>query len=78
MLRMKAAWGNLNRVRIGRWKVEPGGEANKPTPAEVVRWCVETLHGHFFHSPGFEVFYFDNHQSAVYFKLRWFHELYSL
>lgn len=67
MLFMKGEWGNLNRIRAGP---APPGKA-----FEAVRWLKENAKAPFFHSDGYECFYFKDRNDAIHFKLRWFDEL---
>lgn len=64
---MKKEWGNLNRVRLG-----PNAEFEGRSMKEVREWCEENLHEPYFHSDGYECFYFRSIKDAIFFKLRWY------
>lgn len=71
MLMQKAEWNEFHRVIIGRWK----GDYRKQK--EIEWWCNQSIHGRWFHSEGREVYYFEEFNSAILFKLRWYSELIS-
>lgn len=69
MLMQKAEWSDFYRIRIGRWK----NDYHKTK--EIEWWCNEQVKGRWFHSEGYEVYYFEDENSAIHFKLRWFSEI---
>ncbi len=69
MLMQKAEWEDFHRVKIGRWP------HNYHKAKEIEWWCNENVVRRWFHSDGYEVYYFENANSAMLFKLRWFSEL---
>ena len=69
MLMQKAEWSGFHRIRIGPWK--PVYTKAK----EVEWWCNENTYGRWFHSEANEVYYFEDENSAIHFKLRWFSEI---
>jgi hypothetical protein len=72
MLMQKTEWNEFHRVIIGKWNRDYHKEK------EIEWWCDKNIRNRWFHSEGFEVFYFEDFNSAVYFKLRWYSELIEL
>lgn len=71
MLMQKTEWNEFHRVIIGRHTRDYRKER------EIEWWCNQNIRCRWFNSEGREVFYFEDFNSAVYFKLRWYSELVS-
>lgn len=69
MLMQKAEWPEFHRVILGRWS------GNYHKTKEIEWWAKDNVVGRWFHSERHEVYYFEDENSAIHFKLRWFSEL---
>lgn len=69
MLMQKSEWTEFHRVKLGSWK------SDYIKTKEIEWWCNENCKGRWFHSDGYEVYYFEDNNSAIYFKLKWFSEI---
>ena len=69
MLMQKTRWPHFTRVVIGLHKREHRQEK------EIEWWCNENLKGRWFHSEAHEVYYFEDENSGLHFKLMWFEVL---
>ena len=69
MLMQKAEWPEFHRIIFGRWT----NDYHKRK--EIEWWCNANVKGRWFHSDNFEVYYFEDQNSAIYFKLKWFSEI---
>jgi len=69
MLMQKSDWPEFHRVILGKW------ENVYHTTKEIEWWCNSNIHGRWFHSDSNEVYYFEDQNSAIHFKLRWFSEI---
>lgn len=74
MLMQKSEWTEFHRVKLGACKWLWKWETYTKTK-EIEQWCNENCKGRWFHSDGYEVYYFEDRNSAIYFKLKWFSEL---
>ena len=68
MFAQRADWPEFHRVVLGQWR--PSYHKQK----EIEWWCTENIKGRWFHSEANEVYYFEDRNSSVHFKLRWFSE----
>jgi hypothetical protein len=69
MFMQKSEWSDFHRIVLGRW-----GNTYFMTK-EIEWWCNEMIKGRWFHSEANEVYYFEDLNSAIHFKLRWFSEI---
>jgi hypothetical protein len=73
MFAQKAEWPDFWRIVLGKWTVENKYHQVK----EIEWWCNENIKGRWFHSDDYEVYYFEDRNSAIYFKLKWFSQLFA-
>lgn len=66
MFAQKAEWKEFHRIPMNEYIARQYKKQK-----EIEWWCNEHLTGRWFHSDGFEMYYFDNEDSAVMFKLKY-------
>jgi hypothetical protein len=71
MLMQKHEWKEFHRIILGLWKYDYRKQK------EIEWWCNENVKGRWFHSERCEVYYFEDRNTAIHFKLRWFSEIVS-
>jgi hypothetical protein len=69
MLMQKGEWTGFHRIVLGRWK------KTYHLMKEIEWWCNANVKDRWFHSEGNEVYYFEDENSALYFKLKWFSDI---
>ena len=69
MFMQKSEWTSFHRVIFGRWI------SDYHKRKEIEWWCNVNVKGRWFHSDNNEVYYFEDENSAIFFKLRWFSEI---